>query len=383
MYDWADSAYSTLSITILVFYIQGVVLPGEWGPIVWAWGISLSMLVAAVLSPILGAIADANRSKRKWLAATALPGAAAAVLIALLPPTSVWPIIALFVLMSLAYELSLGFYNGFLPEIADERTMNRVSAWGFALGYLGGALALVLALLAKIFGEQLGLPELADQLRVGILIMGLWWGLFSLPLLCIVRDRGEPPTRRTPMGQTIRRALGEVGHTLKNVRRYRMLVLFLVGFLFYNDGVQTVINQASTFAIKELDFNASELIYLILMIQFVALPGAMAVGWLADRFGQKATLMGCLAVWVGLVVTAYFVTTKAQFWVLGIVLALVMGGVQSVSRAMMGVMTPASRTAEFFGFFNFSARRPASSARFSSAISFGRAAASATRCSAC
>ena len=356
MYDWADSAYSTLSITILVYYIQGVVLPNEWGPIVWAWGISLSMLVAAVLSPILGAIADANQSKRKWLAATALPGAAAAVLLALVPPTSVWTIITLFTLMSLAYEVSLGFYNGFLPEIADEHTMNRISAWGYALGYLGGALALVLAMMVKIWGERLGLPELADQLRVGILIMGLWWGLFALPMLWIVRDRGEPPSERPPIGRMVANALGQVGHTLANVRRYRMLFVFLVGFLFYNDGVQTVISQASTFAIKELEFTSEELIVLILMIQFIALPGALLVGWLADRVGQKLTLMGCLAIWVGLVVAAYFVTTKPQFWILGVVLALVMGGTQSVSRAIMGVMTPPARTAEFFGFFNLSGK---------------------------
>lgn len=356
MYDWANSAYSTVSITILVVYLQKVVLPGRWGAIVWAWGISLSMLTAALASPVLGAIADATRGKRRWLAATALPGAAAAMLLAMLPPTAVWPIIVLFVLMSFGFELSLGFYNGFLPEIADQQSMNRISAWGYALGYLGGALALVLAMLVSVYGERVGLTELADQLRAGIFIMGAWWGLFTLPTLWVLRDRGRTPAPRVSISRTVTAALGEVRHTLGNVRRYRMLALFLLGFLFYNDGIQTVISQASTLAIKELSFETRELGLLILMIQFVALPGALMVGWLADRVGQKATLMGCLAVWVTLVVAAYFVTTKQQFWVLGAVLALVMGGTQSVSRAIMGVMTPAARTAEFFGFFNFSGK---------------------------
>ncbi|HLA84619.1 MAG TPA: MFS transporter [Thermoguttaceae bacterium] len=355
LYDWAESAYSTLSITILLLYIQ-LISPPNWGPVVWAWGISLSMLVAAVLSPIIGAMADARRNKRTWLAATALGGAVACVLMAALPSTATWPIIGLFVLASLAYEIAHGVYNGFLPEIADQKTMNRVSAWGYALGYPGGAFALVVAIVLMKQGAAIGLPDEPSQLRAGILVMGLWWGLFALPTLLIVRDRGPRPEQRPPLGVIVAGAVSEVGRTLRNVRRYRMLAWFLLGFLLYNDGIQTVLTQASLFAKDVLAFKPEELISLILMIQFVALPGAMTVGWLADWFGQKRVLMGCLAVWVALVTVAFFITTKSQFWILGIVLALVMGGTQSVSRAIMGAMTPAARTAEFFGFFNLSGK---------------------------
>ncbi|MBN1589954.1 MAG: MFS transporter [Pirellulales bacterium] len=355
LYDWANSAYSTLSITILFFYIQ-LISPDRWGPVVWAWGISLSMLVAAVLSPIVGAMADARRSKRAWLAATALGGSAAAVALALVPPNFTWAIFALFVAMSLCFELSLGFYNGFLPEIADEQSMNRVSAWGYALGYLGGALALVLAVLLMRYGTAIGLPEQADQLRAGIFVMGLWWGLFTMPTLWILRDRGVRPKHRPATVRIVAGALAEVGRTLRSVRHYRTLGWFLLGFLLYNDGIQTVISQASPFAKEVLSFEPEELIGLVLMIQFVALPGAMVVGHLADFLGQKRMLLTCLGVWVALVTVAFFVTTKTQFWILGVVLALVMGGTQSVSRAIMGVMTPPSRTAEFFGFFNLSGK---------------------------
>jgi len=357
MYDWANSAYSTLSITILVAYIQRVVLPGKLGAVVWAWGISLSMLVAAVLSPLLGAMADANSSKRKWLAATALPGAAAAMLMCFVPPDWTWAVIVLFVAMALLFELSLGFYNGFLPEIADQRTINLVSAWGYALGYLGGGLALVGAVLVMQFGESFGLPDPTSQLRAGIFVMGFWWALFTLPTLAVLRDRDPPPDTKPPFARLVRQAAGEVGRTVRNVRAYQMLALFLLGYLFYNDGIQTVISQASTFALQDLDFTTTELIGLILMIQFVAMPGAMLVGAVADKLlGQKPTLMLCLAVWVGLVVAAFLVTAQWQFWVLGAVLALVMGGTQSISRAIMGSMTPPHRNAEFFGFFNFSGK---------------------------
>lgn len=384
MYDWANSAYSTLSITILVYYIMAIVVPGDWGPVVWAWGISLSMLAAALLSPILGAMADANSSKRKWLTATALPGAVAAVLLAVIPSHWTGVVVGLFVLTSFFFELSLGFYNGFLPEISDERTINRVSASGYALGYLGGGLALTLPLLVMMFGEPsfqqwlfvhldrevalrvmrfgewLGLSELplSSQLRFGLLFMGLWWGLFTLPTLWILRDRGRKAQQKLPAGKAIGRAVGEVGRTLRNIRRYKMLALFLLAFLFYNDGIQTVISQSSTFATKtpELNFKPEQLILLVLMIQFLALPGAMLVGFLADRLGQKPTLMVCLCIWVGLVVAARFVGSPGQFWVLGAILALVLGGTQSVSRAIMGRMTPPKHTAEFFGFFNFSGK---------------------------
>jgi UMF1 family MFS transporter len=360
MYDWANSAYSTLSITIVFQYLTTVVFPPEsiWGPTVYAWGIALSMFTAALLSPILGALADARANKRKWLAFTSLCGAGAAVVMALAPPELPWLVTILFVTVGLMFELSLGFYNGFLPEIADQHRINRVSAWGYALGYLGGALALVLAICVTLFGNRFGLPELSGQLRGGILIMGLWWGLFTLPTLWVLRDRGQPRQQGLPVAAAVGVAISEVGHTLGNVRRYRMLALFLLGFLLYNDGVQTVISQASTFATKtpEIHFDTRELILLVLMVQVLALPGALLVGVLADRIGQKPTLMICLAVWVGLLVVAYFVNSQAQFWALGVVLAMVLGGTQSVSRAIMGTMTPPSRTAEFFGFFNFSGK---------------------------
>lgn len=338
-------------VNIVNYYV-----PGKMGTVVWAWGIGASMLIAAILSPILGSLADANRSKRKWLAFTALGGSATAIVLSLVPPTMPWVVVGLFVLTCFFFELSLGFYNGFLPEIADERSMNRISAWGYALGYLGGTLALLLALVIIKKGPEFGLVEISSQLRAGLFVMGVWWGLFTLPTLWVLRDRGERVDDQLPLGKAVRSAVGRTFDTIRHLRRYPMLAIFLAGFLLYNDGIQTVISQAPVVADELIGFDMEELIWLILMIQVVAMPGAMLVGFLADRWGQKPTLMCCLAIWVGLVVCAYFVTTKTQFWILGVVLALVLGGTQSVSRAMMGMMTPKTRAAEFFGFFNLSGK---------------------------
>jgi UMF1 family MFS transporter len=356
MYDWANSAYSTLSITVLVSYMQGALLPGETGVRVWGWGIGLTELVVAVSSPVLGAVADAHGNKRFWLGLTALSGATAASAMFFATPAHPWRIVPLFLAAHLGYELSHGFYNAFLPEIADEGQMGRVSASGYALGYVGGGLALLCFLLLYRYGGALGLPE-TNYLRprLGLLMMGLWWGVFTLPALFWLRDRGVPRSNHS-LAATAGQALGRVGHTLRNIRAYRMLFLFLLAFLLYNDGIQTVISQASVFAQKVLAMEADELALVVLMIQFLALPGAMLIGWAADRFGQKPALLACLVVWIGLLTAAYFVQTKAQFWCLGAVLALVMGGSQSVSRAIMGLMTPPAHTAEFFGFFNFSGK---------------------------
>jgi MFS transporter, UMF1 family len=206
------------------------------------------------------------------------------------------------------------------------------------------------------FGQTSGLLGDADQHRAGILLLGLWWGAFSLPVIWILRDRGEPPERREPLPRAARIALGEVGRTMANVRRYPALALFLLAFLLYNDGMQTVITQADTVASKELHFKIDELFLLIFVIQLIALPGSLLVGWLSDRLGQKPVVLACLTVWAGLLVAVAFVENKRAFWIMGAVLAAVLGGTQSVSRAIMSVLTPPKHAAEFFGFFNVSGK---------------------------
>ncbi len=357
MYDWANSAYSTIYITVLVGYLQRAVLTGDDGVRAYGWGIGITMLVAAFLSPVLGAIADSRANKRTWLFGTTLMGAGASMLMFFATPDRPWLFVALFVVANLNYELVQGFYNAFLPEIADDAYMGRVSAWGYGTGYVGGGLMLLVAMILLGKGEAMGLPTDDGFIpRLCLLLMGVWWAVFSLPMLVVVRDKATPPAHAQSLWAAAHHGLREVGTTIRHIRSYRMLTIFLLGFLIFNDGVQTLISQASVFAEKVLDMQIAELAQVILMIQFLALPGALFVGWIADRIGQKTTLNLCLGVWVAVLVSGFMITETWQFWIMAAATALVLGGTQSVSRTIMGLMTPEARAGEFFGFFNLSGK---------------------------
>ncbi len=360
MYDWANSAYYTLSITVLVTYIQAV-LPGKAGVAVWGYGIGLTEAVVALSAPVLGALADARANKRGWLAGTAMVGSAATALMFFATPDRPRLLVALFILAQLSVELTQGFYNAFLPEIAEPDEMDRLSARGYAFGYVGGGLMLAIFLLLFRFGSTVGLPK-PDQdaayllPRLGLLITGLWWAIFTVPLLLWLRDEAKPRAPGATLAASAVIAAREVGGTLKNIRAYGTLWIFLLAFLMYNDGVQTVLSQSPVFATRRLNMRPDELAQVVLLIQFVAVPGAMLIAWLADRWGQKPVLLACLVGWIGILCYSLVIDQKWQFWVVGMMVALVMGGTQSVSRAIMGVMTPRQRSAEFFGFFNLTGK---------------------------
>ncbi len=358
-YDWANSGYTTLMITVFVVYMQRTVFQaettGSTGAVVWAWSVAISMLVGAILSPVLGALADARGGKRAGLFLSASLGSFACMAMALVPSDQVWLVTGLFVAANLGLELSLTFYNGFLPEIASDAEMNRVSSAGMGCGYLGGGIALLLAMLVLGSGPQWGIGEGSRLLRICIFMTGVWWLVFSIPTVLLLRDR---PRAMIPggIGQASRQAVRDVARTLTRLRHHRPLAWFLVAFLFYNDGLQTVISQASTFAIQELDFSDRELVALILMVQFVATPGAFLVGLLADRWNRQAVLMGCLTIWILLLGSAWFIESKSAYWAMAVGVALVLGGTQAVSRAIMGVLTPVGQEARYFGFFNLSGK---------------------------
>jgi UMF1 family MFS transporter len=356
-YDWANSGYTTLFITVFVVYLQQVVFDsqtsGMTGAVVWAWSVSVSMLAGAVLSPVIGAVADARAGKRTGLALSAFGGSLACLAMAVVPSSQTVLIVTCLVVANICLQLSVTLYNGFLPEIASDAEINRLSAAGMGCGYLGGGLALLLAMLLLNYATSLG--DSAVRLRVCIFLTGVWWAVFTLPTVWILRDRP-----RSTVSATVLKAAGTAFHdvmeTFRKILRNRVLLWFLIAFLVYNDGVQTVISQASTFALQELKFTDRGLVAVVLMVQFVATPGAILVGWMADRFGRQQALVVCLVVWIGLLVSAWFVRSQTHYWFMAAGVALVLGGTQAVSRAIMGSLTPRGQEARYFGFFNLSGK---------------------------
>lgn len=358
-YDWANSGYTTLMITVFAVYIQRTVFTtetsGSTGAVVWAWTVAISMLVGALLSPIAGALADARAGKRVGLALTAFGGSGACMAMAIVPPNQAWLVTFFLLVANICLELSLTFYNGFLPEIANEEEINSVSSAGMGWGYLGGGIWLALAMLLLSFGQSLGLGDGSQLLRICIFLTGVWWLVFTIPATVLLRDQKREKSAATIL-QAGHSAFHDVLDTLKQIRVQRTLLLFLIGFLFFNDGLQTVISQSSTFAMQELRFTDRELVGVVLMVQFVAMPGAILTGWVADKLGRKTTLLLCLGVWIGLLGSAWFIQSKTAYWLMASGVAIVLGGTQAVSRAIMGVLTPPQQEARYFGFFNLSGK---------------------------
>ncbi|MHB8809438.1 MAG: MFS transporter [Desulfobulbaceae bacterium] len=365
MYDWANSAYSTtIAVAILPMYFAGVVVPAggyRIGPTLFAaetlWGfmVSAAGFIVFALAPLLGAIADFCSAKKRFLFAFCIPGVIAAALLAGCGRGDVWLTIVLFVLSQVGFVGANVFYDAFLPQIAEQGERDRISSKGFAYGYAGGGLQFALALGLIAGHDALGLTE-AGAARIGMLTAALWWGGFALLTARYLREpltvSSLPPLLRpTPAGYL---ALGftRVWRTLWQVGRLRHLALFLLAFLVYSEGIQTVIHMATMYGKQELRLPATALMVTLLLVQIVGIFGALLFARIAASVGSKRAVMLSLAVWSGVVIYAYFIRTAGAYFVLGAFVGLVLGGSQAISRSLYASMVPADAPAEFFGFYS-------------------------------
>ena len=368
-YDWANSAFSTTVVTVFLGpYLtaiaraaadaDGFVRPFGL-PIAAAsffpYAISLSVLLQIVALPILGAIADYSHLKKQLLGLFALVGAAATMGLFLVDGTSYGLGGVLLLVANLSFGASIVFYNAFLPEIAGPDERDGVSSRGWAAGYLGGGLLLALNLALFSQAEAIGLTQ-GLAVRIGLLSAGVWWAAFTLVPLLTLRTR--QPLRPLPRGDSyVTAGFRQLAHTFRGARAYPQTLLFLLAYIFFNDGVQTVIALSSQFGQEELGLPISTLTSVILMVQFVAIFGALGFLKLSTFIGAKRAVAIGLIIWTGTVMYAFaFLRTAVDFFILGGVIALVLGGTQALSRSLFSQMIPRGQEAEYFSLYEVSDR---------------------------
>ena len=364
MYDWAvSSVQTTIMVAVFPIFFKSVAasgVPDAQSTQYIATANSIAMALIAVLSPILGAIADASGAHKRFLAGFMAIGVAAVSSMFLISRGDLWLAYWLFVIVLSASAATMVFYESLLPHIARDGEIDRVSTAGYAFGYLGGGLLLALNLAWILAPGAFGLPsgenltpaEASLPARLAFLSVAVWWLLFSIPLFRRVRGPGrrvEPD--ESPTASPVRTAFSRLGETLREMRGYRQTFLMLLAFLIYNDGIQTIIKMASSFG-TDMGFSSTTLIGSILVVQFVGIPFAFLFGGLAGRLGTKGGIFLGLAAYVVICILGYRMTTERGFLVLAGMVGMVQGGTQALSRSLFASMVPRHKSGEFFGFFS-------------------------------
>ncbi len=353
LYDFANSSFTTLIVTVAysVYFVQIVAAPygsGGGAERLWFWGYAASMLVVAILSPILGAWADARAAKRRLLIAATLLCIACTALLSFVEEGDVGWGLALFGLANVGFDLGFVFCSAFLVELVPLQQMGRLSGYGWGLGYLGGLLSLAVAY-PFIKG---GFAE--DNLllyRLSFVVTAAFFALASVPTFLFLRERAKPQVRalgRSIAGEIARR----LRDTARHLRHYQDLRRYLIGYLIYSDAINTVIVASAIFANKVLEFSPGDLIIYFLVTQISAGLGSVGFGLMADRIGASRTITITLVLWIALVAAAAAVQNHAQFYAVGLVAGAVLGANQATSRTLLGRFTPLGRQGEFFGFFS-------------------------------
>jgi UMF1 family MFS transporter len=368
-YDWANSAFSTTVVAVFLGpYLTAIAkaAAGPGGSLRLGWltispdslflyAVSLSVLLQALCLPVLGAIADYSHQKKRLLGLFAMTGATATV--GLVGVTEGrWLLgAALFVVANLSFGASIVFYNAYLPDIATPSQRDRVSSFGWAAGYLGGGVLLALNLALVAFAPRFGLSQ-AQAARICLASAGLWWAGFTVVTLLTLRRRGA--VHALPSGQSyIGAGFRQLGHTLRGLPRYPQTLLFLLAYILYNDGVQTVITSLTQFGQEELGLGLAELARLALMIQFVAFAGVLGFARVARRIGTKRAILASLVVWVAALIYAWgLLRGRTDFFLMALVGALVLGGTQALSRSAFSRLIPPGREAEYFSLYEISDR---------------------------
>ncbi|MDX3313211.1 MFS transporter [Streptomyces sp. NPDC054884] len=364
-YDWACSVYSTSVLTVFLGpyltsvakeaadadgYVHPLGIPVSAGSF-FAYSVSLSVIVAVLVMPLVGAAADRSGRKKPLLGAAAYVGAAATACMFFLGGDRYLLGGALLVVANAAQSVAMMLYNSYLPQIAPPEERDAVSSRGWAFGYAAGSLVLIANLVLYLAHDSFGVSE-SSAVRICLASAGLWWGGFTVIPLLRLRDRPAVVREATAPG------LRQLAATVRDMRRHPLTLAFLLAYLVYNDGIQTVISQASVYGSEELGLSQGTLIGAVLLVQVLAVAGALGMGRLARTYGAKRTILGSLVAWALTLGAGYFLPAgaPAAFFLLAGAIGLVLGGSQALSRSLFSHLVPPGKEAEYFSAYEMSDR---------------------------
>lgn len=354
MYDWANSAFAAIILTaIFPVYYRALVINAGYSPedatAYWAYTTSASVLLVALLGPLLGAIADVV-GKKRFLGASLVLGVLGSASLAFLGRDTFLLGAFLFAVGNFGFAAGNIFYEALLPHIARPDDVDRVSARGYALGYLGGGLLLIVTVLWLLRPDWFWLPDRDFALRASFVSVAVWWSVFSWPLFRNVAEPAKSVRPHISTGMVVN-GLQRLASTLRQIRRYRELALFLLAFWIYNDGISTIIKIATAYG-DEIGVDHNDMLIALILTQFIGFPSTLGFGALAQSLGTKRAIFLGIAVYMLISVAGFFMRNAAHFYILAVVVGLVQGGTQALSRSLFTRLVPKARSTEFFGFFS-------------------------------
>lgn len=345
LYDVGNSAYVMLAATLIPIYFSAIAEPGSSAVVAWGYATTVASLALALLMPFLGSLADLKGNKKKFLAGTIGTGAVSLAVMG--APGNAMVFLAIYVFSSVMLNASLVFYDAFLVDATEQDRYDEVSSQGYAWGYIGSCIPFIVCLVIVLFGSSFGIGQL-DGIRISFVITAAWWLVFSVPVLRDVHQTHFKAREEHLFRHTLKGLVG----TCKKIARDKRLLMYMLAFFFYIDGVHTIITMSTSYG-TDLGIDSTQLVLALLVTQFVAFPSAIAYGRLAGRFGTKRMLL--IAVFAYFCITlfaAFFLRSAAEFWVLAVCVGLFQGGIQALSRSEFGKLIPKENANEYYGFFD-------------------------------
>lgn len=353
-YDFANSSYSLLIFTfVFPLYFKEVIVGGELGDFYWGVVVSISVLFGGLLAPVVGAVADRDRRKKIKFVRFALIAIGGTAALYFTGSDTLFLTALIFVITNLCFEVAQTLYDSFLGHLSTPQTSGRISGFAWGLGYIGGVVSLLA--FRPLYEPGFEGPLLTTY-KLTFPLTALFFLVFALPAFLLLKDSREVLEPAEPLTRKIRRGIGTILETIKNVRNYKNIGWFLLGFYLLNDALVTVFAFLPIFARSTIGFSFREITILLLIVQILAFPAAAIFGWLSDKTGPKKILLVCLAVWMLIILMLAAPTSKQVFYVVAFLGALVVGSSQAVARSWLSQLVPEEKRFEFFGFNGFASK---------------------------